>query len=160
MKHDKLAALLLLIIYTVIVVGAFVTSNSSEASEYSNIELFEKKEDVKLELLIGQWSKHEVEGEYNEVHNLIGFEYNDLGYVNFKNSYGKQAHAIAYSPEYYTNNYLELGVSYGIVYGYEQVEIFPMVMPKMTLKYKNFPVKLDVNYVPTVVMTAGFRVTF
>lgn len=134
-------------------------TNVVNASEYSDIKLFEKKEN-KFELLIGQWSKHEVKGEYNEVHSLIGFEYNDFGYINFKNSYGKQSHAIAYSPEYYTNNYLELGVSYGIVYGYEQVKLFPMVMPKMTLKYKDFPIKLDFNYVPTVVMTAGFRVTF
>ena len=151
------------IIYALILISAMFYIKDSYASEYgySNVKLWEGKsadEEAKFELLIGQWSRHEVEGEYNEVHSLIGFEYNDWGYVNFKNSYGKQTHAVAYSPEYYENNYLELSVSYGLVYGYEQVEIFPMIMPKMTLKYKDFPVKLDLNYVPTVVMTAGFRV--
>lgn len=159
-RFEEKASFMLIIIYLIIVVGALIHTSTIEASEYSDLNLWEKKEENKFELLLGQWSKHEVQGDFNEVHNLIGFEYNDWGYVNFKNSYGKQTHAIAYSPEYYTNNYLELGVSYGIVYGYEQVEIFPMVMPKMTLKYKDFPVKLDLNYVPTVVMTAGFRIAF
>lgn len=150
-KYEK-SAFLLLLIYVSLIVGGIVYSNKSKASEL--------EKEPRIEILLGQWSKHEVEGEFNEVHSLVGFEYNDWGYINFKNSYGKQSHAIAYSPEYYENNYLELSINYGIVYGYEQIEIFPIIMPKLTLKYKDFPVKLDLNYVPTVVMTAGFRITF
>lgn len=157
MKSEEKVSLVALIICSLLFMGFIFYTNTSEASDYSDLNLWEKKE---FELLIGQWSKHEIEGEFNEVHNLIGFEYNDWGYINFKNSYGNQTHAIAYSPEYYENNYLELSISYGLVYGYEQIKIFPMIMPKLTLKYKDFPVKLDLNYVPTVVMTAGFRVKF
>lgn len=159
MKLTNLMALLAILLLTVPYESKAEEDNHFEY-DFPELYLWEDEEEHDFELLLGQWSRHQLKGEFNEVHELIGFEYQDYGYATFVNSDGDRAHMIGYSPEYYENSYIELGVTYGLVHGYEKIEVFPMVIPNMTLKYKDFPVKLDVNYVPLVVLTAGFRVSF
>lgn len=114
-----------------------------------------------LDILLGQWSRHERPKKYyNETHELIGIEYKGYGFSRFINSENDLSHIIYFDKKYYQNQFLDFGVKYGLVYGYDNLEILPVIVPGTTIQYKDFPFKLDINYVPLIVWTAGFRWSF
>jgi hypothetical protein len=118
----------------------------------------EKKD--QFTLFLGQWTRHEIPDEkYNETHGLIGFEYNGWGMATFVNSYYDRAHLIGYSDYWYKGSYLDFSIKYSLVFGYED-PVVPMPIPCLTFKYKTFPIKLDLHYLPAIAASAGFRISF
>jgi hypothetical protein len=109
---------------------------------------------AETDLLLGSWSRHDRPANYNQVHKLVGLEVDGYAIGTFTNSYGDPAWFASYSQKY---NY-GFKVSYGVVHGYEKVKYMPMIVPGVTIG-KGL-VQLDINYIPFVAMTAGFRVKF
>lgn len=121
----------------------------------------EEVKSEKVSIYLGQWSKHQrPKYYYNEKHYLKGIEYKDFHYSNFINSENDKTHMLAYTPEFYESQYLDFGLIMGIVHGYRDTMNFPVIIPSFTLHYKSFPVKLQINYIPTALVSGGFVVDF
>jgi len=71
------------------------------------------------ELYLGAWSKHFVEGEYNEVHNLVGVNYKNVVVARFKNSYNRDTHLIGYDFRWSYKG-LHAGVIAAVSHGYRE----------------------------------------
>ena len=68
-------------------------------------------------VFVGAWSKHIGSGDYNERHDLVAVEHNNVVAGYFRNSYNEDSFALAYDIDY-SYGPLRAGVMAGAVYGY------------------------------------------
>lgn len=71
------------------------------------------------ELYLGAWSKHFIKGDYNEVHNLVGINYNSWVVARFKNSYNRDTHLIGYDFRWSYQG-LHAGIIAAVSHGYRE----------------------------------------
>lgn len=71
------------------------------------------------EIYLGAWSKHFVEGEYNEVHNMVGINYDSWVVAYFKNSYNRHTGLLGKDWRWHYKD-LHYGVIGGLTYGYRE----------------------------------------
>lgn len=119
-------------------------------------------------LLLGQWSKHIRDKDYyNETHHLLGVEWmynnnNSVHLSTYINSDSIRGYIVANRRqvigEYRGGVNVSPSLLYGLVSGYEKADILPFVLPGVSVSKGR--VGVDINCIPTVVISAGFRIRF
>lgn len=112
------------------------------------------------DLLAGRWSKHHDKSrEYNEVHSLLGVQCQKWSVGSFVNSYEDDGAFVGYEVIGRRYQYINTRLTVAAVTGYK-IPVLPMVSPGATIKVSGSPVQLDIDYLPMVGFTAGFRIPF
>lgn len=109
-----------------------------------------------IDVVVGGWSSHLVQGDYNEVHDMFGVQYKGWGAFKFTNSYNDDGFALARTISYTKRGLVTPQLHFMLVHGYN-VEILPIVVPSVYIG--NDLVGLDINFVG-VAVTANFRFKF
>lgn len=109
-------------------------------------------------VFVGGFSHHIASTEdFNEIHNTVGFGYNGLELILFKNSYSNTSIAFNYHMQKPVYDWLELGLRIGGVYGYNEDEmmtvggIAPIIQPTATLRFNGFGVEF--GFLPAITET-------
>lgn len=96
----------------------------------------EARSDVSL--MLGGWSTHLSDYEYNETHDLVALEYRNVIAARFNNSFGRESYALGYNFKYSDPiGPIQVGVYAGAVRGYRgcfddegsTTNICPLVAP-------------------------------
>lgn len=145
------------------------------------LAIFTNNADSKeVSFLFGGWSNHNMidkDGfEYNENHNLIGIEFDQVIYAKFKNSYNDSSTVLAYSFNLtqVTSEYvdLKLNLAVGLVSGYQDYNIISGVsispyfstIIETTFKIrKDLSFSVDTGLLPDqngVIVTHSLKITY
>lgn len=97
------------------------------------------------------YSKHLVEGDYNETHNYFAVEWHNFHVGTFNNSYNNQSYIVSYNLEIWENSNFTVGGLSGFVHGYHKDKVnIPMIKGMMPVivpyvKYTKYKVKPTVG---------------
>lgn len=129
-------------------------------------------EPLGVSFLFGGWSKHMMDGTYNERQNVQGLEINDWGMVSMDNSYNEHSIAVYYNLDILDYDYVSLSTRLGAMSGYGDtpvnMDVAPFINPIITIKpFKQF-LAVDLGVIPVVttedelsaVFTANLRYSF
>jgi hypothetical protein len=105
---------------------------------------------------LGMFSTHFEDGSYNEVHNLIGLEFDSFFLHRFKNSNGETNYFLGkIKRDGVCIDKLCLGYSYGIMKGYEFEEYLPAIFG--VISYERDSAGFDISCFPSIVCAIQFR---
>ncbi len=86
-------------------------------------------------VMLGGWSSHLCDGEFNETHNFLAVEHENFMIGTFKNSFYKRSTLAGYIWHGNTEH-IEYGAITGAVTGYGQyADVLPIAVPYVTLTH-------------------------
>lgn len=115
-------------------------------------------------IIFGGWSNHFISNQrsdgqpWNEDHNVLSFECNDLSLSSFTNSWGEESYAVGWDFPIKAYSWVNVELYTGVWTGYHDIiggeGLLPVVSPKATISIGNFEVIGVVNPVVSV-LTLG-----